>query len=285
MKKNIYLAIAFIAALITSSCDKQNNDYVITQNIPGCFANVIDNANGNSELVSSMTVGISINYTQNNSEVVINGLKLPDGSSYSAMKLNGLSFDTKDGWLIVSGANVEGDTGNYSQTVTITNFKLQILDRTINSEYLPALAVSFTVNEKYTVYATRIVQYLAGTTRCGNFTTKATYYGFGLDASKKILEIAMQNAQFMEGMPKMNFNLKNISFTMNQNIINFSADALIPNIGNTPNDAYPISKLSGTIDPINGFTLKFDCAPRALNGATFTVDASGNFFDIPVADE
>lgn len=293
MKTKFYLALALIAALITSSCNtSNNNDWVISQTIPGCFSNTIDNTSDANEISGDLSVGISINYTKGNSEVIISKVKLPDGSSYPQMKLSELPITQKDGWYIIKADNVTVDTGSSSSPI-ITNFELRLLERQIgtgsSAEYQPALAVSFTINSKYTVYITRAIQYIAGTTNCiganNSYSTKETFYAFGIDPSKQILEIAMRNVRFAEGMLKINFNLKNINFTMRGNTVIFNADTLIPYVGDTPNDRYPITHLSGTLDPINGFTITFDCTPGSVPGAEFMVNANGTFTDAPTTEE
>lgn len=284
-----------VASLLTTSCNKSDdkNDWVISQNIPRCFANVIDESTGTSEIVGSMSVGISVNYTKINAEVAITGLKLPDGSSYSSFKLNDLAVAQNENWLVIQGSNPIPDTGSLSNVPVVSNFKLKLFERQIGSgvsaDYQPALAISFVINSKYTVYITRQVNYIAGTTRCigagSDFSTKETFYVFGIDTEKGILEIVMQNAQFMANMPKMNFNLLNIPFKMEGNVVVFAIDEVTPTVGGTPNDKYPISNLSGTIHPENGFTLKFDCTPGAVQGMRFTVNASGTYSDSPTTAE
>lgn len=293
MKTKFYLALALIAALITSSCSSSNNnDWVVSQTIPGCFSNTIDNTSDANEINGNLSVSIAINYTKVNSEVTITNIKLPDGSSFPQLKLSELPITQTEGWYIIKADNLTVDTGS-SNPPTITNFELRLFERQIgtgvSAEYQPAMAVSFIINSKYTVYITRAIQYLAGTTNCtgtnDSYSTKETYYVFGIDPSKKILEIAMRNARFVEGMPKMNFNLRNINFTMHGNTVLFNADALIPYVGNTPNDRYPITRLSGTLDPIRGFSISFDCTPGSMPGAEFMVNANGTFTDTPTSEE
>ena len=89
----------------------------------------------------------------------------------------------------------------------------------------------------------------------------------------------------MEPMKKMNFVVKNIDFKMEGGNAVFSAKTLIPTVGNTPNDKYPITNLSGSFDPINGFNLKFDCAPGSVPGQEFIVNAQGSFTDFPQNEE
>ncbi len=292
MKTKLYLALALFAALITSSCKTTTNDWVITQNLPGCFSNVIDNTTDANEINDGLSVGIAINYTQGNSEVIITGLKLPDGSSYNQLKFTELPITQNDSWYIIKSNNITVDTGSFSGP-SITNLELRLLERQIGNgitaEYQPALSVSFTVNSKYTVYITRCIQFVAGTTICNgpntSSSTKETFYIFNIDASKKILEIAMRDVRFVEGMPKMNFNLRNIPFTMRGNSVIFSADELKPYVGDAPNDKYPISNLSGTLDPLRGFSLVFDCTPGSVPGSEFTVSANGSFTDVPKTEE
>lgn len=288
MKKSFYLALAFIAALITTSCNKnENNDMVVSQTIPGCYSNVVDNTTGESTLSSGLTLSLSINYTRGNAEIILTGLKLPDGTSYANLKLSELPITQTEGWYVINAQSGKVDTGT-SNVPTVESIGFKLLERYIaisqSSEYQPAFALSFVINSKYTVYVSHVVQYLAGTTTVTGgpgFQTKETIYGFGIDPNKKLLEIAMIKAYLLPNMPKLNFNLKNIAFTCSGTTIHFAADAVTPLIGTTPYENFPITKLSGTLDPLSGFSLVFDCAPSTVQGTTFTVSATGTYTDQP----
>lgn len=285
MKK--YLIILFAALGMTlASCDggSSNNDYIISQDISGCFS-YTDDGTGAATVNNNIRCRLEINYTQATIALNVYNFKLPDGTSTDLTFTNIPAESDKDGWITAS-APIAISTGT---NATISNFKLKILQRFIQSNYVPAYLLTFNVDSSHSVLITRSVQYFGAKTTTTSpsqpspFESKSTIYGIAYNFEKKTSDLAIIYARFISNMPSMSFDIKEVPAELSMAGITFSADKVIPNLNNAPAEKFPITNLRGSYIFSGEFQISFDCVPGidSLNGAEFHCSASGTYLDMP----
>lgn len=286
MKKNLYILLALAVAL-TTSCNKSENDNHLVQSftIPGNYAYVLNTTDNTGTLVAKVGVGVELDITDRNADIVLTGLQLPNGE-VGAMEFDDVPFtSSSDGWITIAAPQLKPDMLSNGIQPTISNLQMRYLDRRFDAQFDPAMTLRLIADDIYEVHIARTELLIGGKTTTnsvmGTFESQSTTFKYNLDVEKKTLDIKLNKAQFAEKMPAMDFELKDIPFTVNGTDVHFTADKLIPYIGNRPNDAFPILKLSGDINFNSGVSLSFECEPSTIKGVTFTVTSRCTYFDFP----
>lgn len=287
MKKVLrLLCAACICVCALSSCDNENDNPTITQQVfPNFFASVTNMAEGVGAVYSNISYGVILNYTDMTADVQINGLRLPDGTSYPAMTLSQIPWTIdKSGWKVIKGSNLTPSVSGISPV--FNNFEFRIYERILDSEvpnvYSPGVFASFSIDSKYRVISTMSTQTLYGETESTSasgkeFDTHAIEYVVSFNTETRMLNITMNNARFEQDMPmNLNIELRNIPVTFTNSGMNFDVDAIIPSIGGTPFAAFPISNLRGYYNPGEGLEFSFRCDPRTTT-ESYNVEVDCDF--------
>ena len=276
------MTIIAAAAIMLSSCSKSgSNDYTVTTMIRDCFESVTAK-DGTNSLSGSVNYSIEINYTTAKANIIVSGLKLADGTSTPDIQLRDLKVvGTDDGWLKITAPTIT-PAGTAGKVPSITNLEINMLIA-YNAVY--GFCTRFVMDDDYSVFSGCTAYKLGATTTTSGkgepFKTKSTVYTYRLDPAKKTLDLGLTNAQFMAQMPAIDFVLKTIPFSTYDKSLNFSAETLVPYVGNTPNEGYTITDLSGNLDLTKGMNLNFKCTPKSMGGSmTFQTTATGTFLDI-----
>ncbi|MCM1066075.1 MAG: hypothetical protein NC418_00695 [Muribaculaceae bacterium] len=289
MKKFLSSLCACLCIFLVSSCSSDRDDRNYSEiTFPGCFAFVTDVPNGADAVYTSVSYQVKQYYGDNSAEVLISGLKLPDGTSFPTMSLKGLTWTVdKDGWFVIkSKGEMKPTLSNYGTVPTFDTFELRYLNRYLQGAPSPGVCVRYMLNKVYSVtsaYARHNVYGLTESTNVATgttFSTQATSYVLAFNMETRRLEITMNNSRFLEAMPTgFNIVLKNIPFTIVGSKAIWDVDAITPEIGGTPYPAYPISNLNGTFDFGDGLDMEFDCEPRGMG--TFHVEVECDYANVP----
>ena len=91
---------AAVLAMGLSSCIGGDDDTTRSETIMNCFAYVENLADREPSGFTGLSYEIKLNYTKGTADVTINDMKLPDGKSYSSVKLSDMKFSiNKEGWI------------------------------------------------------------------------------------------------------------------------------------------------------------------------------------------
>lgn len=292
MKKIFKLLFVCIGlGMLASACSSSNNDdYVVKQTFPECFAYVEDYSSGASAYYKNVSYEITLNYTTALAEVTVYNLKLTDGTSLGSMRMTNLPWHIdNNGWIEIKADQVKPSTGLGGE-VTVTGLKVRILQRIIGQSYMPAVSFRFAVNQHFTVTSSTMDQVTFGTTvsvKDGgtSFTTKNTYYQAVIDTETRQLKLTLYKAQFIDKMPAMDITINNIPYTIVSNRLKFEAASKTPTIGGVPYDGFPITDLVGEIEFGQAMTLNFDCRPQTMGGALFHVGAETGYPQVDANQE
>lgn len=266
--KNI-LAGVFGAAMCLAgvSCvnNGDSNDQRIYYPLSNCFAIVTDESDGTMKAVSPVNYILDLNVTKSSAELDITGLELPDGTKYPEIGLGGLGVGTDKNWTIVSAANPSVAVTGFGVQPLFTSFKLQLLDRMVGEAYVPSLAITYNVNNRYHVFSSRAGQIVTGTTVAtaqdgSDFTNDEALVGLTFDVTTMKVAIELPASKFASGMPAQNIVLKDVPCSISRNgIATISAGAITPFIGDTPYPNFPITDLQGVYDFTGALSLRFTC--------------------------
>lgn len=279
MKKILTLLAAVLTLAVFTSCDKEKNEEHITaQQVPGCFASVKNIATGTEACYNGISYQIEINYTTLKATVVITGMKLPDGTAYPSMKFDNVPFTANGAMKVISAAEIAPVIPGFASVPLVSNFELKLYDRMFNLDgqqvYNPGYGFKMTINSQYAVSSTYSPQILFGVTESkstdtgATFTTDDSEYYLEFNPDTRRLKITINNARFAENMDRgLNIELREIPVTFRGTTLSFEVSDIIPFIGDTPFQAFPITDLSGTFDFATGMNLGFTCNPRTAPGA------------------
>jgi hypothetical protein len=248
------------------SCDDNDNEQKATQTISDAYCYIINKTNGEITHSDDLTYVIDFNYTKYTADITILNLTLPNGESYSDVKISDVPFGYDNNWEVCSATNPTV-TANGSAP-QITAFKLKVYDRLYSATltHIPGFFVSFNTGN-YTVQSSHEPFVLLGTTvstpQNGEaYTSEESIYTVTLNHEAATADLTITNARFHARMPEgLEMVFKDIPFNyMADGTISLAADDVIPYIGNTPyNDQYPITNLNALITPDEGMDLQFTC--------------------------
>lgn len=273
--KTLIIAVAALVGL--ASCNNSGSgDYETEQNIGGCFAEAVNTATGESVTSKSVGYYLRLNYTSGLATVEVSGLELPGGLKYPTLRFSDLSFSVEDnGWKKIKGTMVTPTSTGFGSLPTFSTLEIQLLDRITGQSYVPVIILRANVNGVISVLSAAKLQLFAGETVSvspsgDRYKSTETMYVVSVDFEKMTAGIQLTGARFVEAMPSMDITFKDVPFTYSSGRILLKRDALIPEMGNTPQPSYPISNLVADFDISKGMELGFDCS---VHGATYHVDA------------
>jgi hypothetical protein len=266
LKHSIFAITAIAMACGFCSCDDNDNEQKATQTISDAYCYIINKTNGEITHSDDLTYVIDFNYTKYTADITILNLTLPNGESYSDVKISDVPFGYDNNWEVCSATNPTV-TANGSAP-QITAFKLKVYDRLYSATltHIPGFFVSFNTGN-YTVQSSHEPFVLLGTTvstpQNGEaYTSEESIYTVTLNHEAATADLTITNARFHARMPEgLEMVFKDIPFNyMTDGTISLAADDVIPYIGNTPyNDQYPITNLNALITPDEGMDLQFTC--------------------------
>lgn len=136
----------------------------------------------------------------------------------------------------------------------------------------PHLFLQFTVNDKYNVRLIMKENYLYGktTSMCVDgtfptFTSGIPEYNVSLNPTTGTADININNASFMEGMPKgINMTIPSVPFTVTDSGISFFTAEAVPTSGGRPFPAFKTVNVNGKIATERGMDLNFTCPTIAI---------------------
>lgn len=266
LKHSIFAITAIAMACGICSCDDNDNEQKATQTISDAYCYIINKTNGEITHSDDITYVIDFNYTKYTADITILNLTLPNGESYSDVKISDVPFGYDNNWEVCSATNPTV-TANGSAP-QITAFKLKVYDRLYSATltHIPGFFVSFNTGN-YTVQSSHEPFVLLGTTvstpQNGEaYTSEESIYTVTLNHEAATADLTITNARFHARMPEgLEMVFKDIPFNyMADGTISLAADDVIPYIGNTPyNDQYPITNLNALITPDEGMDLQFTC--------------------------
>lgn len=269
MIKTLKTLLAVVLAAGFAACGGSNTDTRRIDNYPGCFAYVENVADHTSAGYKSVTYEVELNFTREAAQVTVTNLRLPSGESFGSVKISGLPFTvSKEGVVEIKAAAVKGEVESSNTAVDFTSLYFKLFERTTSEGRLPGILASYIVNSRFNVVSSLPAQYLYGTTVsssvAGRYETTDTDYTLVFDFEASTLDIRMNNTAFIEQMPKMNIVLEKVPFVMSGNSAVFSADNIIPKIGNTPYPGFAITDLSGHCDFLSDMIMTFKCKPETM---------------------
>lgn len=283
------LALGCVFAVAAASCDSdpKNNDTITQQYMRSCYAVVTDLQSGQVSYSKSMTFFMILNWSTGKASFSFSGLSL-NGTAQSVLGFEDIDWtlDPKTGICAISKSGINGGNPNMGITTSLTDLDLRWFDRLDFGQkiekpdmYDPMFTFSFTIDSRYQVVGSRQPFYMTGTTTStaaadgAQSSTKQSIYTTTLDFDKKTATIEIAQAKFVDGMPSMTMEFRDIPFTLDEyaNVTLEVSKEFIPYIANTPQESFPISDLKAFIKIGRGMTLDFNCNVR--NKAMYSVHA------------
>jgi len=309
------ILVAAAVALGFSSCNTNSNaDYVTTQDLPGYLNFVTDNNTLTTTVHSGVSYTLEFNYSTNTCNIKITGLKLPN-QSFPVLQFNNVPWKTNSrGWKEVTMIDATPSGGNFTTPPVFTEFRLEMLDYTIQQIYVPCVDLTYTINNTHTIQSVSSALIVTGTTKvtppdgktyspnkeeeplylitldATNGTTVDTNLNTFFqkkDAQNLKANINISGARINNTVAPTNVRLKDVPFTVKNGNIYFAYDQdvyapaqpLIPvtidgSNTETAKNDCPITDLRGTFDINRGLTLGFDCKYKDV---TYDVDITTEY--------
>ena len=234
--KNLKLFASLLLCVLFTSC-LGSNESTMTMNrqlLPiNNFSYITDLENQSSAInAAGSTTTISIDFNAQTCGVDVAGLQLkPGGANYSfSIEPTKFTFDRIGALQLSIPSYVDPITGT-----TIDNFKLRMLERTMNNMGFPIWNISFRVDNKYDVVVVQNNMILFGesvfTDPDGKeFTTNTPYYGLIFDnksledGNKLKGKFYFYNVQFTSSAQMLNLFTDTMTFTFNESGYRASAE-------------------------------------------------------------
>lgn len=278
-------AVMLLLPVVVTSClkDKGDDEMKVTTTFSSFFNAIIEPETG--EIVYSPGVSYTLE-TQMQKPVAslkIEGLRLPDGSSYPSMIFVDVPWKTSTrGWTEISLTNAvpEGVSG-FTLAPTFTSLLFQMANRYFSSTYMPCVSIQYDV-EGYRVYSFNEQILEVGETEIVDKATGGIYkpaddnidpaiYLFTLSPTTRKATLNIAGAKFHKDMPAMNMRFADIPFEVDHagNIV-MKIESLVPSLltGSslatstaTPMPSFPITNFTATFDPDRGLWVSYVCSP------------------------
>lgn len=289
MKKTNFLALVLsLAAALgaLTSCNTGSSSDYITRQVLSNFINVTNDYTTTGDVVANTGVGyvIELNMTKAVANITIEGVKLPNGTTFGQLLLVNVPFTIKDGgWIEINQSMVVPVTSAGLQAPTMSSFVFRICDRMLASDlYYPLFDI------RYTMEGYNLVSVPPSVINSGNTVVsapgQATYspddeevpplYGITFDVTNKKANLTIQGAKFASAMPALNMSFQDIPFEFLSNgTAVLKSDYLEPVLvtgsnSTTPMPNYPITNLTCTTDDMNNMSLQFTCTIKSANDET-----------------
>lgn len=270
--------MALIVASATSCNSGEEPDTKTIQSFTNCYAVVTDTQTGEVTVSEPVTIGLLVNFTQQTTETSFSGFKL-GGQTYPILTLTDAQWTTNTLWAYTTtGAPNATLTTNQPTSVSGYSFtwsdRMDMPDLPFNS-YDPALVYSMDIDGRYHLEGSRTPFNLWGTTTASSegvadYTSPVTNIIVTPDFKASTVTILILKANFASGMPSLNIQLDDIpmKFVDGGKSFSFAAESLIPTMEGAPVPSFPVSNVSGTINPKTGMQLEFGVLFR---GTPYTV--------------
>lgn len=239
MKKLSYLAILVISVIATSCLGSNSSSFEYTRSLQSSanFSVVKNIETGAESVIANGAVyELKIRPDEGKISVSVSGLQLtPNSGSYS-FTIDDATFKYDETGALVLTVTDHLDTS--MSGIAINNFSLSYLERYMDgSTAIPAWAISFTINGRYTVRAVQKTTVLFGTSDVtviqsgSNYTQNTAFYSLRFDptgaTSNEIkANFYLFDAKFADKMPKMNMAILDIPVTIGVNSYSMRADEL-----------------------------------------------------------
>lgn len=290
MNSKILLAgMAAAATLLMGSCIKNDpQDTIATENLNSALIYYVDNSTGATSALSTTSASFETNYTQLTQGVIINNLKLADGTNLPKAKFTGLKPQSNNtGWMISTAATATPEVEGFPESMVpeFTNVRFSSLNHTAELNGQTVLgaerAVSLTTGG-YTYYMCCSQAWATGVTKVKSkensteeaFESTNSIYLISVDADKAKATIQIYRAVFAPAMANLGLDIefRDLPVTVDAagRIHIDQAETFDPYYDNAPNPAFPISNLSCTWDPTSGINIVFDCDAK---GGSYNVSA------------
>ncbi|MDE6098416.1 MAG: hypothetical protein K2G24_05970 [Muribaculaceae bacterium] len=275
------IAAALLIGLGATSCNDKNNneEFKVQQKITTALAHVSDiNGTEASITYKGLSYDIIYDYIAATAEVTIQGLRVPGGTQYPAVKLSEVPFKVeKDGTRLLEGTNLPSAISGFASAPLFTSFRLSVFDRIIGEYYYPVASISFTIDGRYHGVSTIPTQVFQGTTvttdaNGQSFSNTDPIYVLELDVQKMTASLTINGAKFVQQMPAQTMSFTEIPFTISDNgvVTIEKSGEIIPTIGNTPYPSFPITGFKAVFTIGTGMNLDFVCS---VKGEPYTVNA------------
>lgn len=302
--KQLSICLAILTATLFSSClGNDDNDYTTTDKLTGYF-NVFYDNEGNQTFKEGVAYEVQWHMDESvKAKVDITGLQLPDGTKFSTVTLDDLTWKINAmGWQDISATDVTPASGTYG--LVFDKFNFQMINRVYGSLQFPACSlITYSINgSEYRVISlpqqtvevgeTRVATPTTSPDKPGNIFTlgveDSPFYYFILNPEKKTAFVVIQGAKFAENMPAMNMKFPDMTFDVDDygNIMihaNELTPTLMPsgvtdiNAPGTPFEGAKITNFISDYRPASGVDMTFTCTiatkgapePQAYN-VTFT---------------
>lgn len=282
---SLLLLVASVMGVLSSCNSGSNSDYIIEQRLTN-FINVTnDYTTGQVAFNSGIGYVLQLNFTKQTATITIEGMKLPNGTSYGQLVFANLPFTMNTtGWVEIKQPMAIPTTSAGLQAPTFSSFNFRTLDRVLDGNvYYPLFDISYgvegyqitslppnVINQGTTVVSTAgQPDYIPG-------SDTPILYGISFDTKTMKAAITIQGAKFAQAMPAMNMGFKDVPFEFTQSgMVSLKADALEPVLitganATTPMPNYPITNLTCLTDDKNNMNLNFTCTVKSDRGGVTT---------------
>lgn len=294
------LILAVAAAIGFASCDTNSSaDYVTTQELPGFLNFITDNNTMVTTVHTGVSYNLEFNYSDNTCNIKITGLRLPN-QSFPVLQFSKVPWKYNSrGWKEIKMVDATPSAGNFANVPVFTEFRLEMLDYTIQQVYSPVVDLTYTINNNHSVQSVSSLAIVTGETKVkspdGTEYSPADddepVYLITLDATNGTTVDTNLNTFFKKGdnqnlkaninisgarinntVAAANVRIKNVPFTVKNGAIYlaYDQDAYTPatplypvtidgSNTETTKNDCPITDLRGTLDINRGLSLTFDC--------------------------
>lgn len=285
--KFLTVLLSVVSALgVLTSCNSKGDSPYITRQTLSNFINVTnDITTDQTTIVTNIGYTIELNLTQSTAKICIEGLKLPNGTTYGQLTFTDLPLTFNSiGWIEIKQMIAVPQVSAGLQAPTFSGLSFRILDRVLDGNiYYPLFDISYDV-DNYHIISTPSNMINSGTTVVAtegkpDYTPgddETILYGISLNTETMKATIQIQGAKFASAMPAMNMGFKDIPFTFAPSgMAIIKTDSLEPVLitgsnSSTPMPNYPITNLNCITDAKNNMTLTFTCTVKSDRNGTTT---------------
>ncbi len=294
MKSKILLAgMAAAATLLMGSCiNNDPQDTIATENLNSALIFSVDNTTGQMSALGSTSASFETNYTQLTQAVVVNNLKLADGTTLPSAKFNDLKpQNNTTGWTISTAATVTPQVEGFPESMVpeFRNVRLASINHTaeLNGQNVLGSERSVTMTTgTQTIFLCCSQAWSTGVTKvrakedptAETFESTNSIYLISVDPAKSTATIQVYRAVFAPAMANLGLDIEfrdlPVATDPAGRIHIDRTETFDPYYDNAPNPAFPISNLSCTWDPASGINIAFDCDAK---GGCYHVSADMPF--------
>lgn len=284
--RNLFTVAAamLLTSTLMTSCLSNDDDHMKVSTSYSSFFNAItDQQTGETVIYPGVSYTLETEMQEPKATLKIEGLKLPDGSSYPSLLFVDVPWKSNSrGWteLSLNNATPEG-VGGFMMVPTFSSLTFQTVGRYFSNIYVPCVNIKYDV-DGYTVYSfpeqilevgeTEVVDLETGSTyKPGDNNVDPAVYVFTLSPTTKTATLIISGAKFHKDMPAMNMRFSDIPFDVDGagNIV-MTKESLVPSLltGSsiststaTPMPTFPISNFTATYDPDRGLWVSYVCSP------------------------